>query len=286
LEYSPPGCGFKTGGGKVRPALLREKKKGTLMNREPAQFAELGYCIFDNVLSDDDIQQCRGELTQLIASMPAEVEVFSNEGTVTRASRPEYLTEPHAKHPYWLELCTHPAVLDRVEDVIGPDITLIMSHLIVKPPRDGLAVKWHQDNTYWPSVQGTDVVTVWLAIDDVDEGNGCMKVIPCTHQEYEEMEKVPTDGNDLLGIATPVSKDLAAQAVPVELSAGSLSVHDSYILHGSEANTSARRRAGYTMRYANTRTTQVDVKNHWSPVYLCRGIATKATAEYIDLRPV
>jgi hypothetical protein len=44
------------------------------------------------------------------------------------------------------------------------------------------------------------------------------------------------------------------QAVPLEMKADSLSLHDSYVLHGSEPNTSERRRAPYTMRYANART--------------------------------
>ncbi len=65
-------------------------------------------------------------------------------------------------------------MLDAVEQVLGPDLILIMSHLIVKRAGDGLPVAWHQDNTYWYSMQGTDVTTVRLAIDDTDQANGCM----------------------------------------------------------------------------------------------------------------
>jgi ectoine hydroxylase-related dioxygenase (phytanoyl-CoA dioxygenase family) len=160
-----------------------------------------------------------------------------------------------------------------------------MSHLIVKRAHDGLAVKWHQDNTYWPSVNGTDVVTVWLAIDDVDAENGCMKVIPSTHAGYPELERAFTDGKDLLGVETYVRPEMEARAVPLELKAGSLSIHDSFILHGSETNTSSRRRAGYTMRYANTKTVKIDVDKHWVPVYLCGGDQTDDAQRYVDIRP-
>jgi hypothetical protein len=61
------------------------------------------------------------------------------------------------------------------------------------------------------------------------------------------------------------------QAVPLEMKADSLSLHDSYVLHGSEPNTSERRRAPYTMRYANARTVTVDTREHRVPVYLVRG---------------
>jgi ectoine hydroxylase-related dioxygenase (phytanoyl-CoA dioxygenase family) len=69
------------------------------------------------------------------------------------------------------------------------------------------------------------------------------------------------------------------------MAAGSLSVHDSFVLHGSEANTSGRRRAAYTMRYANTNTVTVDTNEHWVPVYLVRGEAGENTDRFVDIRP-
>ena len=69
------------------------------------------------------------------------------------------------------------------------------------------------------------------------------------------------------------------------MDAGSLSVHDSFILHGSDANTSGRRRAAYTMRYANPKTVQVDVRKHWVPVYLVRGDGGPDTDLFVDIRP-
>jgi ectoine hydroxylase-related dioxygenase (phytanoyl-CoA dioxygenase family) len=178
-------------------------------------------------------------------------------------------------------------VLDAVESVLGADILLIMSHLIVKRPGDGLPVAWHQDNTYWHSIKGTDVGTVWLAIDDTDLANGCMQVIPCTQEGYPELEKISTGSNDLLGLTVEVTDDMATGTVPLEMKAGSLSIHDSYVLHRSDPNTSNRRRAAYTMRYANARSVRVNTSEHWVPVYLVRGEPGSGTGSpsYIDLRP-
>jgi phytanoyl-CoA hydroxylase len=195
------------------------------------------------------------------------------------------MTEPHATNAFWLDLCRHPKVLDCMQSVLGPDLVLIMSHLIVKRATDGLPVAWHQDNTYWPSVEGTDVGTVWMAIDDTDQANGCMKVIPCTHEGYPNMEKILTDGKDLLGLSVKVTEEMKAVAVALEMNAGSLSVHDSFILHGSDANTSGRRRAAYTMRYANPKTVKVDARKHWVPVYLVRGDGGPDADQFVDIRP-
>ena len=104
-----------------------------------------------------------------------------------------------------------------MQSVLGPDLILIMSHLIVKRAEDGLPVAWHQDNTYWPSVHGNDVGTVWMAIDDTDRENGCMQVIPCTHAGYPDMEKIQTDGKDLLGLTVRVTNEMKAAAIALEM---------------------------------------------------------------------
>lgn len=253
-------------------------------NTDPKSYQRDGYCLFRDVLTSQEIGAARDELNRCIASMPERMVVYKDGDHKEVAARPEYLTEPHAKNEFWLQMCRHPKILDAVESVLGPDLILIMSHLIVKPPQDGLPVAWHQDNTYWHSVQGTDVATVWLAIDDTDESNGCMRVVPTSHDGYPEMDKFSTGANDLLGLTVEVTPAMEAAATALEMRAGSLSIHDSYVVHGSLANTSDRRRAAYTMRYANAQTVNINTEEHWVPVYLVRGEAATTAADYVDLR--
>ena len=257
----------------------------TAANTDVSCYADEGYCLFRDVLPKSEIEIARVELNTMLANLPERQAVYKDGENKEVDARPEYLTEPHPKHPFWLELCRHPRVLDAVEAILGADLILIMSHLIVKRAEDGLPVAWHQDNTYWHSVQGTDVSTVWLAIDDTDRTNGCMQVIPCTHEGYPEMEKVSTGGDDLLGLTVEATSEMESAAICLEMNAGSLSMHDSFVLHGSEANTSGRRRAAYTMRYANANTVTVDTDEHWVPVYLVRGEAGENTDRYVDIRP-
>jgi ectoine hydroxylase-related dioxygenase (phytanoyl-CoA dioxygenase family) len=242
----------------------------TRLNSDPKQFRSEGYCAFPAVLSHEEVLAAREALDRLIADNP----------TV----RPEHLTEPHVKNEFWLKLCHHPKVVEAVKGVLGENLVLLMSHLIVKPAREGKKVSWHQDRPTWASVKGTDIVTVWLAIDDADAGNGCMKVIPSSQKGFPEMEIVHYKGDDVFNLKVEVSTELERLAVPVELNAGDISIHDSYILHGSDENLSDRRRAGYTMRYANAQTTWVDCENHFAPVYAVSGQVGKSIAKYIDLR--
>jgi ectoine hydroxylase-related dioxygenase (phytanoyl-CoA dioxygenase family) len=240
------------------------------------QYRSDGYAIVRQALPSGLIADAGRHLDAMIARLaPGE--------------RPEGLVEPHVNAPdwqFWLELCRTPAVVDSVADCLGADeVLLIMSHLIVKPAGDGLAVAWHQDNTYWPSVTGTDVLTVWLALNEVDIENACMHVIPRSHAGYPEMEKIATDGKDLLKVRVHTTPEMEASAVPVELHPGQYSLHDSYIIHGSGENRSARRRDGYTMRYADAATVQVELDRHWVPVYYLRGDGTSLKPGMRDLRP-
>lgn len=248
-------------------------------------YEKMGYRLFKDRLTSEEVGTIQGEVDKAVANLPKKQIVYENGVYREAKARPEKMTEPHPHNAFWLSVCLHPRILDAVESVLGPNLILIMSHLIVKPPKDGLPVAWHQDNTYWHTVHGTEVATVWLAIDDADVLNGCMQVIPGSHQGYPKLEKVKTGKGDLLGLKVEVTAEMLSSAVPLEMKAGSLSIHDSHLIHGSEANTNEdQRRAAYTMRYANPDEVIVDTKDHWVPVYLVRGEGGKNKAQFIDAR--
>ena len=113
---------------------------------------------------------------------------------------------------------------------------------------DGKVVHWHQDASYWP-LTPSKTVTVWLAIDDADRGNACMKYIPGTHVlGHLTYRLTEGDAGNVLNQAVP-DIEKYGDPVYVELKAGEASVHADLLLHGSGANTSDRRRCGLTLRY-------------------------------------
>jgi hypothetical protein len=145
-----------------------------------------------------------------------------------------------------LQLASHADILDMVEQVMGPDLILWGSQVFSKPAGDGLAIPWHQDGQYWP-VRPLRTVTVWIAIDPARVENGCMRVIPGTHCQG----LMPHESTDDPGLALNqgISQVDERRAVDVELAPGQLSLHDSMLVHGSNANRSGQRRCGYAIRY-------------------------------------
>ena len=255
-----------------------------MLNTNPEFFAEKGYCLFPSVLESQEIITLRQMLDAALAT-PLPYIAESHRRDPGALDRPGYLGEPHARALAWLEICRHPRIVDAVEAVLGPNLILVFSSVFIKQPFDLTEVAWHQDNSYWPSVHGTDVATLWLAIDDADDTNAAMQIIPGSHQGHRELAMLPSGENQMLSRKVAVSTAEQERALTLSMRAGSLSIHDSFILHGSPANHSDRRRAGYTIRYCSTDTAWVDTAAHPIPVFLVRGEAGARGIDYTDLKP-
>ena len=145
------------------------------------------------------------------------------------------------------QLAQHPKILDYVEDLVGPNIVCWTSHYFCKLPQDGKAVAWHQDATYWP-IRPTRTVTVWLAVDHVDESNAPMQFIAGSHL-LGEIPYQEADPSTVLRQEIPNASEYGHITSNV-LPAGSISLHTSTLVHGSKPNTSlSKRRCGLTLRY-------------------------------------
>lgn len=147
------------------------------------------------------------------------------------------------------KLCTTPEILNYVEDLIGPNFFLWGGQFFLKEPRDGSIVPWHQDAQYWP-LSPANAVTVWLALYDTNEENGAMKVLKGSHNCG--MFKHQTNSSKNLVLDQEVSQDQINinNVVSLNLKAGEISLHNDALLHGSDANTSDKRRCGVTMRFS------------------------------------
>ncbi|NED95876.1 phytanoyl-CoA dioxygenase family protein [Phytoactinopolyspora alkaliphila] len=181
------------------------------------------------------------------------------------------LDTPHFRDPRLLEFLLADEVLDLVEPLIGPNIALWSSHFISKEPHTGRATPWHEDSAYWEGrLSAYDrIVTVWLSLDGSDRENGCMRVIPGTHSNgFSEYSPVDQSVNTFHAEIVDVDE---SKGVDFELKPGECSLHDGRIIHGAHANTSSRRRTGYTMRYFPTSVRVYPEKNPGWKIWLGRG---------------
>jgi ectoine hydroxylase-related dioxygenase (phytanoyl-CoA dioxygenase family) len=205
---------------------------------------------------------------------------------------PESLVCPHI--PYgqhhdekaaraWLGYASDPEILDLVEQLIGPDVILWGSQVFCKPPFTGKAIPWHQDGQYWP-IRPLASCSVWIALDDATPENGCMRFIPGSHAAGSVYRHRISERKDVvLNQEVDPSQFDASSALDDVLEAGEFSLHDVFLIHGSNANTSSRRRGAFVIRYmpatsvferlADDRHVQSGVSFSMSrrPIWLLRG---------------
>lgn len=190
--------------------------------------------------------------------------------------------------PIW-DIIVNPIILDYVEDLLGPNIVAWGQQYFVKLPGDGKIVSWHQDASYWPFTPAR-TVTLWLAVDDADLENGCMQVIPGTHTlGHLDFDMAGRDENSVLPQKIHGIERFGAP-VPIDLKAGEISLHADMLIHGSAQNSSPRRRAGLTVRYASTEVRSLDPNWNQNSI-VCRGTdqdghwanVPRAEVDYLDL---
>jgi len=205
-------------------------------------FREEGYLIFDQpVLSQD-------KFNSLIRLFEHLLDAHEKEG-----KRPEAMDKPHFIHPELFEWILDDAVLGLVESLYGPDFHFFVSHFICKPGVDGRRVPWHEDSAYWKGIlEPMEALTIWLAIDESTEENGCMKLVPRSHltgrKGFSDYEGVDTE-TSVFPTEIETQQQRSDRAVPITLKPNQCSIHDARMIHGSEPNISGKRRCGYTMRF-------------------------------------
>jgi ectoine hydroxylase-related dioxygenase (phytanoyl-CoA dioxygenase family) len=160
------------------------------------------------------------------------------------------ISTAHLKYGKVYDLLTHPRLVAVVKDLLGDNVIAWGSHFFCKMPRDGKAVAWHQDASYWP-LSPSKAVTIWLAIDAADRANACMRFLAGSHH-FGHLTYRPSDPNEH-NVLNQTIDDVERFGTPVdvELQPGEISLHSDLLLHGSEANTSDRRRCGLTLRYCS-----------------------------------
>ena len=203
--------------------------------------------------------------------------VGSTEGSAdaTEMSNEEYATkglnarDKHLEDGALLDLYAHPAIVERIAQLLGPDLLLWRSQFFPKYPGMG-GTGWHQATSYLnetmrvatltpPHLDELFQLTVWIAVTDSTLENGCLRMIPGTHRELlpmsvEEYDPVKHAANksDRFGtkILRPSDAINEGDAVNLVMKAGEFIIFSERVMHGALPNiTSNDARLGMSGRY-------------------------------------
>ena len=163
----------------------------------------------------------------------------------------------HLLSPVFNKVCLNRNILDAVESIIGQNILICGTTLFIKNPNEKGFVSFHQDAKYI-GLEPHNWVTVWLAVTDANEKNGCMRMLSGSHKEDLKYHEQKFDENNLLTRGQTIKDIPLDKTDSVILKAGQISLHHPKIVHGSGLNYSNDRRIGFVIQsYIGTDVKQV-----------------------------
>jgi ectoine hydroxylase-related dioxygenase (phytanoyl-CoA dioxygenase family) len=204
-----------------------------------------GYVAGIRLLNDEQIEQLRNELAQLIdPAQPARhlfYEYNSNESTDPSQVLFHALGAWRVATGFH-DLLWNPAFLVPAAQLLGGAVRFWHDQIFYKPAHHGGVVAWHQDYSYWTRTQPLAHLSCWIGLDDSTRENGCVQYVPGSHR----WNLLPITGlaNDMDAIQRVLSDEQRRQFKPVaiELEKGEASFHHPLMVHGSYENRTGRPR--------------------------------------------
>jgi non-heme Fe2+,alpha-ketoglutarate-dependent halogenase len=202
---------------------------------------------------------------------------MSNEEYATRGLNAR---DKHLQDADLLDLYAHPAIVERVASLLGPDLLMWRSQFFPKYPKMG-GTGWHQASSYLnesmriatlhpPDIRKLFQLTAWIAVTDSTRENGCLRFVRGTHRRIlpmavEEFDPIKHADNksDRFGtrVLLPFTDVDPSRVVDIEMKAGQMVIFSERLMHGALPNSSATEsRLGMSARYIQP---NVRIHNPW-----------------------
>ena len=203
-------------------------------------YEENGYLRVEGVFTRPEVEAMRNA----IAGILARVEETDHDRNHAWAAVDDATLKLKGFHdlPYhdavFTRMVAHPRLVEVLTELIGPNVQLHHAKMLVKPPEAGAPFPMHQDYPYFPHERHS-VLAASVHLDDTDEENGCLHVIPGSHRlgPLEAHGESHTVGYSLeSGTAVPAA-------------AGDVLFFNYLTIHGSGVNRSSRTRRNVLFQY-------------------------------------
>ncbi len=219
-----------------------------LSEEQVASYHHRGYLGIEGVIGAEEIAELRRVSEEFVEKSRGVTDsdiVFDLEPDHS-AENPKLrrLKSPCAQHRIYNEMLHHQRILDIVAQLMGPAIRTNGDKLNMKSGSFGSPVEWHQDWAFYPHTND-DLLAVGVCIDDMNEENGCLLVIPESHKG--PIHDHHLDGHFAGAVTAEDFDDSLAEKV--ELKAGGISIHHVRALHASLPNTSPNPRRLLLLQY-------------------------------------
>ena len=210
------------------------------------QFRREGYFVLPGVLSEADVELLRGGAAYAMAKADAEMDALGTDQVDINIRGRRYFSNKVSQTKRELRrFLLGELMADICRSTLGDEAYLFNEQYVIKCADRDTAFAWHQDSGYIHE-RHRPYLTCWIALDDVDETNGAIYVLPFSEsgiRTYVRHERDPKL-NDMVGYFGP------AGGTPVEGPAGSIVCFSSVLFHRSGPNLTDRMRRVYVAQYS------------------------------------
>ena len=217
------------------------------------QYHDQGFICPIRVISEQEALSIKDELEQVEKEFPEEINSESRNNL-------------HLSFAFLDALAHNKIIVDAIEDLIGPDISLWASVMFIKEPSSKQYVSWHQDATYM-GLDSLDFPTPWIALSPSNIETGCMTMIAGSHKTKIQNHEDTFAENNILTRGQVIQDVNESKAVDLILQPGEMSIHHGAVIHGSQPNNSNQRRIGFSLQsYMPNNVKQIVGRNLWTHV--------------------
>jgi ectoine hydroxylase len=217
----------------IPPKVLTQKQREF--------YFEYGYLLLEGMISDTWIASLRAATTEVInesRKISKSDETWDLEpGHSMEDPRLRRFSSPNDHHPAYWEYASQSVVPDIVSDLVGPNVKFHHSKINFKWADGGEEVKWHQDIGFWPHTN-YGPCTVGTYIYNCGMEQGPVGMIPGSHNG-ELFDQYSDDGEWIGCLRQNDAENLdTSKVVYLDGPAGSLTIHNCRMIHGSKPNNS------------------------------------------------
>ena len=225
-----------------------------ISDEKKQQFQEEGYFILENVVPEDMLQMMREECSYFLGRKDQQLDAEQTETHgITHKRKRYFISQQYRKSPRLWRFIFSDLMAEVCRATLGDEVQLFNEQWVVKGAEVGMKFAWHQDSGYvkWadPSTTHVPYLTCWTTLDDVDESNGTVYLLPHSRAgtKNKVVDHTKEEGtNDLVGYTGD------DPGIPVIAPAGSIACFSSTTFHRSGANTRDAMRRVYLTQYSAT----------------------------------
>jgi len=213
------------------------------------QFNENGWIVVNNVFSFQDIDEVLKKTMEVsdreLNSGDIHTIDTSSDGKI---SSPRKINNPYLKEELFRTILEKNKFQNILSQLLKDEKPILgATQIFMKPPFHGTAKPYHQDNSYFKCSPADELITAWIALEDVDEGNGCLRYINGSHKgEIVEHHEVPEAAHDLKIANKDIDYSKERSAI---VKKGGVVFHHGGTMHTSLKNSSDRWRRGYATHW-------------------------------------